>query len=432
MMRLHHEQAAWLWTVAMAICLATVTAGGAAELPGDPTLDDYLAYALESNPALRAVFHRWQAAVEKVDTADTLPDPKLSYTYFIESVETRVGPQEQKFSISQAFPWYGKLRAREDRATAEAAAAEKRFEAARLKLFYRLKRAFYEYYYLGEAIRITKENLELLEQMESVAQARYKAGGALGPVTKAQVELGKLSDSLASLKDMRRPLSARLNAAMNRPIGDVLPWPTNPPLHEVELEGEMWADRVVESNPELAALQQEVRSRASAVRLARSEFVPDLMFGVSYVDTDEALMPGTADSGKDPLMASVAINVPIWMGTYRADLRAARHEQAAVEYDYRGRIDDLQSELIMALYEHANAERQIDLYRDTLIPQAEESLLVTQQGYEAGGVEFQALIDAERVLLEFQLSSQRALANRETSLAKIEMIVGETITGDEQ
>jgi outer membrane protein TolC len=120
------------------------------------------------------------------------------------------------------------------------------------------------------------------------------------------------------------------------------------------------------------------------------------------------------------------------MGTYRADLRAARHEQAAVEYDYRGRIDDLQSELIMALYEHANAERQIDLYRDTLIPQAEESLLVTQQGYEAGGVEFQALIDAERVLLEFQLSSQRALANRETSLAKIEMIVGETITGDEQ
>ena len=79
------------------------------ELTGDSTISDYLEYAAYNNPGLKAAFDRWTAALEKIKPARTLPDPRLSYSYYLSEVETRVGPQEYKLGISQKFPWFGKL-----------------------------------------------------------------------------------------------------------------------------------------------------------------------------------------------------------------------------------------------------------------------------------------------------------------------------------
>jgi outer membrane protein TolC len=78
----------------------------------------------------------------------------------------------------------------------------------------------------------------------------------------------------------------------------------------------------------------------------------------------------------------------------------------------------------MALYRFRDAERKIGLYRDTLIPQAKTGLNVAEESYEAGKTDFLSLIDAQRLLLEFELSYERARASREQHLAEIEMLVG--------
>ena len=131
-------------------------------------LSDYLAYAALNNAGLKAAFERWKAAVEQVPQAESLPDPKFTYGYFIEEVETRVGPQRQKFGIMQVFPWFGEIEARTDVASAKAKAARKGYEAIKLKLFFGVKDAFYEYAYLARAIEIARDNLELLKHFEEV------------------------------------------------------------------------------------------------------------------------------------------------------------------------------------------------------------------------------------------------------------------------
>jgi len=83
------------------------------EPPPDPSLSDYLAVAALENPGLKAAFHRWQADVERTHFAGRLPDPRFSYTYYMEEVETRVGPRRQSFALSQMLPWFGKLSLRE-------------------------------------------------------------------------------------------------------------------------------------------------------------------------------------------------------------------------------------------------------------------------------------------------------------------------------
>ncbi len=93
----------------------------------------------------------------------------LHTAYFIEEVETRVGPQRNKFGIMQTFPWFGKIEARGDVATAKAKAARQRYEANKLKLFWQVKDAFYEFTYLATAVDTAKENLELLQHFEEIA-----------------------------------------------------------------------------------------------------------------------------------------------------------------------------------------------------------------------------------------------------------------------
>ena len=182
-------------------------------LPEVPTLDDYLAYAALRNAGLEAAFQQWRAALAQVPQARSLPDPRFNYRYFIENVETRVGPQRHKFGLAQTFPWFGTLRLRGDVAMAQADAAQARYDAKKLELFYRVKQQYYEYYYLRRAVAVVEENRRLVEHLEQVARTRFKTATAdHSAVIRAQVELGKLDDQLRSLEALRGPRVAQLNA----------------------------------------------------------------------------------------------------------------------------------------------------------------------------------------------------------------------------
>ena len=57
----------------------------------------------------------------------------------------------------------------------------------------------------------------------------------------------------------------------------------------------------------------------AAVELAHINDKPDVMVGLTLVDTDPAVMPVLNDSGKDPLVAMVSVNLPFFrQDKYRA------------------------------------------------------------------------------------------------------------------
>jgi len=417
---------AMLW-LTLSTAAAIEASKESAPLPAQPTLQDYLAYAALHNPGLQASFNHWKAALERVPQVKALPDPKFTYTAFIREVETRVGPQEQKFGLSQSFPWFGKLRLRGDVAMEGANSAYQRFQSRKLLLFYEVKNAYYEYYYLERAIAISNDNIQLLKHLESVAQAKARAGAPLSGVIRAQVELGKLDDHQRALTDLRGPISAKLNAALNRPHDAFLPWPKRAPFHDIDLREEDLFARLRENNPELKSLDSAIAGNEKAVELARKDSYPDFTLGVNYIDTSEALNLSTPNSGKDPVAAIFAVNVPIWRGKYKAAVQEAQQRREAAVNMRRNRGNLLEAELRLALYQYRDSGRKIDLFRDTLTPEAELSLNITEETYRAGKVDFLSLIDAQRLLLEFQLASERALANREQSLAKIEMLTGREV-----
>jgi outer membrane protein TolC len=394
-------------------------------LDDDATLADYLAYAALNNPGLEAAFGEWVQAAERVAQVKSLPDPRLAYTYYIQEVETRVGPQRQAFALMQTIPWFGKLGTRGEMAGEAAEAAHLKYEAAKLRLFHRVKHSYYEYYYLARAIDITESNMTLLENLESVARVKYSAGKSSHlAVIKAQVEIGKLEDRLNSLRDLRAPTAARLNAALGRSATDTLPWPQSLDYDEVQLDEAELYRQLEDTSPELGALAHVTAREEKSVRLARKGYFPDFTLGANYIDTGQALNREMKDSGKDAFMVSLSINLPLWAGKYRSAEREARARVDVARKRHEDSENMLQADLSLALFQLRDAERRIDLYRDTLVPKAEESLSVSQRAFTSGQADFLELIDAERSLLEFQLSYERALTDHAQRLSEIEMLTG--------
>ena len=410
---------AWETIRALQLAAESVELGDAAGLP------ELLRYAREHNAGLEAAFLRWKAALERVPQARALPEPRLGFAGYLKEVETRTGPLQARVGLVQPLPWFGELDLAGQVAYQASEAAREQTDTVRLDLEQDVRDTWYEYAWLGEAIAITRGHRELLAHWESVARARMETGiGPHSDVIRAQVELGKLEDRVLTLEDLRTPIEARLNAALDRPSDAPLPEPSFPLADPPELDPERLREEFHASSPRLRALGHRVEAARQAIELAGKAFYPDLLVGAEYGFVGSARAPGVPGSGDDTLALTLGLELPIWRSSYRAGVRQAEAEMHAAGSDLDDTHNRLSADLEMALYRFRDADRRVDLFRDSLIPKGEESVQALDTAYQTGQERFLDLIDAERVLLEFQLEAARAEADRAQALAETERITG--------
>lgn len=408
------------------------TTGGSPQIPDSSFADSLslyhaLEYAALHNPGVEAAFNRWKAAAEQIPQAKTLDDPSINLKQYLRNIATRVG----SFGLSQTFPWFGTLKLKGDMATQEALIAQQQFETALDQLYYEVTSAFAEYYYLDQSTLITQGLLDLTQSSERVAQAKYRAAtGPYADVIRAQTELGRLEDQLLALRAQTRPAIAQLNAVLNRPAQAAIAPPTAIPDVTLTESDSTLLVRATQINPSLRALDLAVQREDQAVSLAKRRFYPSFMIGLDYMNSSGSRMTGVMDSGTDPIAGHFSINIPIWRGAYRAGQREAEARRRAAELERRDQENHLQARMQTVLFDFHDTERKISLYHDALIPKAQQSIGASMQGYEAGEVDFLDLLDAQRMLLDFELAEQRARADRLIRLAELRMLVGDAYNND--
>lgn len=394
-------------------------------LGADSDLRDYVVHAALNSPQLEAAFARWKAALERMPQVRALPDPNFSYGYFINEVETRVGPQQHRVMVRQMFPWFGTLELREGVAGKQAEAAYDRYLAERLEVIHTVRDAWYDRAGLDGEINITRENIDLLTQLERTALDRYRVGAtAQADVIRLQIERERLQDRLDTLEDRRRPIDARLNAALNRPTGTPVEGAFSLPIESLDADDDDIAGALRDHNPRLRAIERQIESGRLATKLAKNAGYPDFTLGLDYIATGEAINPDINESGDDPLIASVSINLPIWREKYEAGVREAVAERYANIRSRRDLENDLTSSIQQALFDYRTAERKIVLYRDALLPKAQQTLEATLGAYSSGAATFLDLLEAQRDLLDFEIMHIRALTSRARQLARLDQLVG--------
>ena len=151
-----------------------------------------------------------------------------------------------------------------------------------------------------------------------------------------------------------------------------------------------------------------------------------MTLGVDYIDTASRSDASPVDNGKDPVVAILSFNLPIWKQKYDAKTAEARARRRAVVREKKEKENSLIADLEVALFGLRDADRKIDLYRDTLLPKAEQSVKVTELAFTVDKAPFLDMIDSQRILLGFQLEHKRALADRAQRLAEIEKLTGKS------
>jgi cobalt-zinc-cadmium efflux system outer membrane protein len=403
-----------------ALVLAAIFAASAeaeAETEAPRPLEYFLASARAANPSIRAAQSQALAATERIGVARGYPDPNLLYGYYVSPDASR-GRQELTFM--QEIPFFGKRAMRGDVAASAATASARMADATALDIDAMVKMTFYEYVRLHETARVLEEESSLLGRMREAIQVRYAAERAeQQDVLKVTLAISQLDDQLTLNRRELAAVRARMNELMGRDAAAPLPPPQWSIPATDELVAQAIADTALAHRPEVAASRAEIEMAENARRLARREYLPDFALGVMYE------FGGSEEHGLDDDMWKLmaGINLPIWIGKRRAEVREAEAMRTGAEHRLNAEELRVRREVREAVERVRAAEERRVRFETVIIPQAEQTFQSSEAGYRASRVDFLDYLDSERMLLSMRREYYEVIADLGMQVAALERAV---------
>jgi cobalt-zinc-cadmium efflux system outer membrane protein len=405
--------------------VAGTPAPAAWPLAPDAGLERYVAEALARNPAIHAAVREVQGLGYRVPQVTSLDDPMVSIVPPTgDMIETAAGMMDGSVGVTQRIPYPGKLRAKGRIAEQAVRVALDRLADVRIRTVADVRRAYYQYYLAQVSDGLTRRSADLLRQIHDVATARYRSGLATQQdVLRAEVELYGLTNELIAIDQQAATAVARLNALMDRRVDASLPAPSPLDLAAVDWKLEDAMGRAVEASPRIAARRNQLARDLEAVKLARLQYVPDLTVGYTYTFIAAPALSPVA-TGDDAWNLSLGVNLPIWWQR----LRAGVLEGNAQVLRSVAELEEVRNLVFFALQDTLaridTHYRRAVIQRDVIVPRAWQAVEVSLSDYEAGRLEFTAVIDNWRKWLDHSLAYERSLAALEQAFADLEQLVG--------
>jgi outer membrane protein TolC len=328
----------------------------------------------------------------------------------------------KEISISQMFPFYGKRRLMGEMAEKEAEAVFKEIQERTNRIIKEVKSTYFELSYNYRSMEITQRNKEILENFVKIAETQYAVGmGIQQDVLKAHIEVSKMVDELIMLGQKRRALEAKLISLLNRPPESQVGRPEEVAFKKLPHAIEELQKMAIEINPTLQAMKKMIEAKEKAYELAKKEYYPDLTFKFAYGQRDN----GPEMKRRDMLTGMVEINIPIFykskqdrkVGETKADIQTLEAQYRAMKNEILFMITDMTSMI-------QRVERQIELYKTGIIPQASLQVNSAMSAYRVGKVDFMTLLDSQMTLYRYELEYHQALTEYEKNVASLEATVG--------
>lgn len=397
-------------------------------IPGSVSLaqipDDYYKIAAENNPGLVAAYKEYKAAMQKIPQVTTLPDPQFSFGYFISPVETRLGPQRARFSLTQMFPWFGTLKAQGDAAALLAEAKFQNFIDVRNKLYYNVSSAYYPLYELKELIRIEQENIRILESYKTIATQKFENGsGTMVDVLRVEIMLQEAQTNIEILSNKERPLLTAFNKLLNRPEDERVN--ITDPLRAEILSENFRRDSLITANPKLKALDLKIEAGRASELAIQKQGMPRLGVGLDYVIVGERNDIVIPDNGRDILMPMVTVSIPIFRSKYKASAKEARLTQESYTYQKQEVANGLISEYELGWFQVQQQLQLLSLYEQQ-IETSQQSLNLLFTSYGNSGKEFEEVLRMQQQLLKYKKMSATALTQYHIAVERINYLTSKT------
>jgi len=140
-------------------------------------LNQIIEEALGNNPELKGAQAKADAFRERPAQVASLEDPRISLG--VQNIATddfdfnTIDMTMKMIEISQEVPLPGILSLKKEAALHEAHAMDKKAKEMEFTLIKKVKRAYYDLYYLKNAIEVTEDNKDLQDQFLAITETRY-------------------------------------------------------------------------------------------------------------------------------------------------------------------------------------------------------------------------------------------------------------------
>ena len=397
------------------------------------SLPNLIREALKNNPEIHVAEARANASTHKIPQATSLADPMIMMGYENEGTdslytfggETKGMPADSRwmFSLSQMFPYPGKLALKGEMATRDTESLKAMADATKLATEVRVKELYYDLFLAYTNIDLLTDMAALFSRMEDAAIARYAAGMApQQEVLMAQAEKYMLLEREEMEKQKIQSLKAMLNASLGRDALSPLGRPEKPQniINNYRLDEliQMSYDRY----PMIKSREKMVNAAEAKVQMAKKEYYPDFTVGASYF----------ARSSQFPDMwnLTATVNIPIFYKTKQ------REGVLEAEVSLLGARKDVELTKLMAssaLRDNyamlKTAENLMALYQEGLIPKAHQDFESALAGYVTGKIEAITTITRLKSLIDYEFLFWRQFTDRQKAAARLDGLAAITDYG---
>ena len=392
------------------------------------SLDALLSVALQHNAKIQTASAMAKVYKARVSPTGTWEDPRLGIELMNVPIEDpaldRTPMSGIQYSVKQTIPFPGKKSKARDEQRWFSKAAIDDANTVVLQVLWQLRHVYYSLVETKKTLMVLTRNQDIADQLVQVAQKRFAAN--LTPqqdVLKAQVEYGRLRESLLAVEQRERALYAQIRFLVGKDIEGSIQIPDKLEFHRVKESATVLREAMFKNQPTILATRKRVKAAESKITLAQRQYFPDIDLTFAY----RQRVFSTLDPIQGEDFFSVGISVPLPIFAHAKQRQGV--VEAKAEYQQRQAIaSDTEKELIAKFEETlsklSELEARYDLIRQALLPQAKAAFENSKVAYQAGKIEFISVLTNQLALLQFEIDLVKTTTGYFQEIAKLNYLQG--------
>jgi multidrug efflux system outer membrane protein len=338
-------------------------------------------------------------------------------------------PDQNVWDAGLALSWEvdvtGRLRSslRARNANAEAAAEDVR--DVEVALTAQVASAYLTLRGAEERLAVARRNAENQRRTLEVTQRRLEAGrGTQLDTERAKSQLSATLAAIPTLETVIESARQRIRVLSGRPTTEAFALPPCETAVELpDIPALSAVDQVVRERPDVRSAERQLAASASMVGAARAEYLPKLSItGAAGYTGAEARALG--DAGTPRYLIGPVLTWPAFdLGRVRANVAAARADEAESRARYELALSRAQEELETSIVAYRNSRQRLEHLEAAAAASARAAELARLR-YTEGGSDFLQVLDAERTLLERENERASGRTETETNLIAVYRALG--------
>ena len=397
-------------------------------------LNKLISTAIKVSPTIKMLMAKKQAAKNKIPQFSNLPDPMLTLGFRnmpTSSFSFSEDPMSQKtIGITQSFPFPGRLSAKEDVAAIDTSIINQEIKDAENEIRKLVSKAYYNLNYYRRAIFYSKESRKLLFDIKDVVGVKYSVSSATQQnLIKVQLEITKIDDKIESLKSRERSSLSKLNALLLQSTDKNIKTVLIDSIETIDLTVNQLEKLAKTNRPYLKGIQLLKEKDKLKQVSAEKEFYPNISLGLQYSFRNQ--VTATSRYLNNFFSVVVGFSLPInYGGKKTAKVEEAISLQNLQSEKYNSSLQFLESRFGSSIAELKSIEERINLFKDGLLPQAQQNLKSALASYQVNEVDFINVIDAQNQLYEIETNLYRLKTSYLKQIADLEFLTGANLSAD--